>query len=190
MVQITLTNTDLLYLRENYPSLRYSVGDNIISGTLFYDLSYQGVRIKDSYNIQFELSSNDNSILPIVNETEGKILSIAKRKRIPESELHLNNTQGELCIIIPPKEKEKYPDGFNLKIFLGHIEEHLYWISFYDRYEKPPWKDQAHGTEGFIELYRENTSYRTDVKKELERLVERPLNRPELRRIIKKWKLS
>ena len=188
MVQIKLTDDDLLYFRENYPSLKYSAVDNIISGTLFYDLSYQGVRIKDSYNIQFKLSSNDNSILPTVNETEGKILSIARRKRIPESELHLNNTQGELCLIIPPKEKEKYPGGFNLKIFLNHIEEHLYWISFYDRYEKPPWKDQAHGADGYIELYNENSSFRDDVKQLLESIEKRPLSRSEIRRIIKKRK--
>lgn len=185
-MQITLSESDLLHLKDEYPSLRCNSADNSISGEIFFDLTYNKIRIKDQYTIKFDLFSALGSILPKVYETDDKILSIAKRKKIDKSNLHLNNEEGELCIIIPPKEKEKYPNGFNLKEFLKHIEEHLYWVSFYDRFDKGPWKDQDHGFNGFKELYHEDSSYRDDVKNVLETVAKRSLSRAEIRRMVKK----
>ncbi len=185
MVQIELTYNDMSFLEEHYPSLSFVEDSNIITGVLVFDLTYKGIRIKDNYHIEISLHLKDKSILPIVKETENKILKIVKRKGINKEDLHLNNQQGELCLIIPPKEKIRYPNGFELEEFLYHIEEHLYWVSYYERYEKPPLKDQAHGLGGYIQLYHEDHSYRPDVKKMIERLIKRPITRPEFRNFIK-----
>ena len=185
MVQIKLTDSDITFLHREYPTLVYNEGKNTISGVLAFNLNYRGICIKDNYSIEFVLVAKGNSILPIVRETKNRILRIANRKRIKHSELHLNNEKGEMCLIIPPKEKMQYPEGFNLKDFIHHIEEHLYWISYYERYEKPPWREQAHGINGYIQLYSEDYSYRPEVKKAIERELKHPVNRAELRRIIK-----
>ena len=71
---------------------------------------------------------------------------------------------------------------------MKHIEEHLYWISFYDRYNKPPWKDQGHGINGYIELYNEDKSFRPDVKEALEKEHKKAFNRNQIRKIIKNYR--
>ena len=185
MVQITLSDKDKAFLRNEYPSLGYDESKNTISGVLALNHTFNEKRIRERYNIELSLVTKGESILPLVRETKGKILRIAKRKKIDPAELHLNNQKGELCLIIPPKEKKRYPNGFNLREFLRHVEEHLYWVSYFDRYEIPPWKEQAHGIDGYIQLYNEDQSYRPEVKKILEKIAKRPLKRNEIRNVIK-----
>ena len=187
MGEIKITAEDIIYLSDSYPELNYIESENSIAGTLTFDLIYDGIRIKESFDIKISLNSRgDGSILPKVRETNKRILKIAKRKKIPKEDLHLNNDEGELCLIIPLKEKERYPNGFEIKEFIKHIEEHLYWVSFFEKYEKQPWKDQAHGLDGYVELYYEDNSYRPEVKKMIERILEKPLSRSEFRNCIKK----
>ncbi len=189
MEQIELSDRDKALLRENYPGLRIIGSENVIRGILVFNLTYIEKTIKGKFNIEFYLSTVGNKILPIVRETNGEILKIAKRKNIDLKALHVNNEEGELCLIIPPKENKRYPSGFDLKEFLHHIEEHLYWVSFYDRFEKPPWKAQAHGDDGYIELYHEDKSFRPDVIEVLQNRAKHKLSRPEIRRIIRNRKL-
>lgn len=168
MVQIKLTEQEFSFLESEYPDLKLDKGENTISGVLALNCSFNNIPIKAKYDIEFHLEINGNSTLPKVRETGGKILKMAKRKKLSPDDFHLNNKQGELCLIIPAKEKQRYPNGFNLKEYLMHVEEHLYWISYFDRYEEKPWKDQAHGYNGYIELYHEDPSLRSEVKKALE----------------------
>lgn len=188
MVQIKLTEQELSFLESDYPGLKFDIGENTISGVLALNCSYKNIPIKAKYEIEFHLEINVNRTLPRVREAGGKILKMAKRKNQSTDDFHLNNANGELCLIIPVKEKQRYPNGFNLKEFLKHIEEHLYWVSYFDRYEKKPWKDQAHGYKGYIELYHEDRSLRPEIKKALETKEKRSLTRPEIRRIIKNKK--
>jgi len=188
MVQIKLTKQELSFLKSEYPDLKFDTGENTISGVLALNCTYKDIPIKAKYNIEFHLEINGASILPRVRETKGKIIKMARRKNINPVDFHLNNIEGEMCLIIPAKEKQRYPHGFDLKEFLLHIEEHLYWISYFDRYEKKPWKDQAHDYDGYIELYHENHSLRSEVKKALETRENRNLSRAELRRIIRNKK--
>jgi len=58
-------------------------------------------------------------------------------------------------------------------------------VSFYDRYEKPPWKAQAHEIYGYIQLYNEDHSFRPAVKKAIEKKEKHKFSRSEIRRIIK-----
>lgn len=187
-MQIKLTEQEFSFLESEYPNLKFDAGKNTISGVLDLNCSYKDIPIKAKFNIEFHLEINGNSILPRVRETGGKILKMAKRKNLSTDDFHLNNTKGELCLIIPAKEKQRYPNGFNLKEYLMHVEEHLYWISYFDRYEEKPWKDQAHGYDGYIELYHEDRYLRPEVKKALETRENRSLSRPELKRIIKNKK--
>ena len=168
MELIELTEDELNFLSENYPSLFYCKKEATITGTLNFDLTFpdkSGVRIKDSYKIEILLKLSSLTMMPIVRETEKKLINIAKRKKLNIIDLHLNSENGEMCLIIPPKVKERYPNGFNLREFLHHIEEHLYWISYFDRYEKKVWSDQKHGSIGYVQLFKENKKrYRNEVK--------------------------
>jgi hypothetical protein len=170
MGKIILSEDEIIFLSKNYPKLEFNSDKNTISGGLQFDLTYKGKRLQGEYSVKILLYSPEGSCLPTVYEVSGTIQQIANRKKITIQDLHLNSTNGEMCIIIPPKEKERYPNGFDLQKYLYHLEEHLYWITYFDRYEKKPWKDQAHSDIGFLELFKEDKKkYRQDVKLYFER---------------------
>ena len=132
MEQIKLDDEDIQFLTQCYPSLIYVEKEKIIYGEISFCLRFpdnDGILINDSYAIEISLLSRPGSILPSVRETQGRIFGIAERKRIDYHDLHLNNIEGEMCLIIPMKEKERYPNGFDLKIYLENLKQHLYWIS-------------------------------------------------------------
>ncbi len=197
MEKITLSNDEITWLSQKYSKLKFNQSNNTITGKLEFDLVHakgDNVRIKDDYSIEITLHTSDVSCLPTVRETDGKIKRIADRKNIKTEDLHLNSDNGEMCIIIPPKERDRYPNGFELQQYLYHLEEHFYWISYFDRYEKKPWKDQAHSDIGYLELFKENRrKYRQDVKLYFEEKYNIKFNRQQfnyyMRKLLKKNKI-
>ena len=165
---IRLTKEQIEFLDNNYPTLNYETEKNAITGILPFNLQFgeNGEVIIDEYQIEIDLNNVSNLGIPIVKETGDRILGISVAKKIDPIELHLNRINGEMCIIIPPKIKERYPNGFDLQILLEHLQEHFYWISYFEKYNKAPWKASAHGDLGYYELYLENREkYSNDIKK-------------------------
>jgi hypothetical protein len=186
MEQIILNKRDYELISENYPDLTYNKLDNSISGILSFYRSYNDMPILGKYSIEFKLEYGNGSILPKVRETEGKILSMAKRKMESKADFHLSSENGDLCLIFPIKEKEHYPDGFEFMRFLNHLETHLYWVTYYDRYNEKPWKDEPHNSgEALMRAAKENKIYRKELKAMVENKVKRKLSRPEFRRYLK-----
>lgn len=186
MEQIILNKKDYELLSEKYPELTYNKLDNSISGTFNFCRSYKEKTISGKYSIEFKLEYGHGSILPKVRETKGKILSMAKRKIKSEADFHLNSKNGDLCLILPIKEREHYPNGFEFERFLNHLETHLYWVTYYDRYNKKPWKDEPHNPfEALLMAAKENKSYRKELKTAVETREKRKLSRPEFRRYLK-----
>lgn len=179
---IRLTKAQIEFLDENYPTLSYDMKKNAIIGILPFDLQYgdDGEKICDQYAIEIDLNNVYDSTLPKVRETKNRIFNIALAKKMDCVDLHLISFDGEMCIIIPPKIKARYPNGFDLQILLEHLQEHFYWISYYEKYNKPPWKGAGHGRLGYYELYLENREkYSEDLKKYCQ-----CKSRSEFRRII------
>jgi len=168
MLNYRLSTSDIEFLTKEYPKLIYDSERNLIQGTISFDVKYEFVEepaIQGNYDILIDLNSIMGLGLPKIYETKGRIIEIASKKGISHHHLHLNNVNGEMCMIIPPKTKERYPHGFQLKEFLEHTEEHLYWISYFEKYNKKPWKEQGHGEKGYVELYIEDKEkYGKDVK--------------------------
>lgn len=171
MPVLKLTKDNIDYLNQYHPGLKYDETKNTVEGILCFKLKYDKIDevIEDNYAIEIDLNLVSEEGLPIVRETAGKILKIAQLKERHFSDFHLNNDNGEMCMIIPPKVKERYPNGFDLVELLKHIEEHLYWISYFAKYNKAPWPDYGHGPNGYLELYKENKElYSEEVKKYFE----------------------
>jgi len=164
---VRLTDEEVVFLKNEYPSLSYDTEKNIITGNLIFNVKYRELEtIADTYQIEINLNKVRFGV-PIVREIAGRILDIAARRNIPYSELHLNRLSGEMCIIIPPKAVERYPNGFDLKELLKHLEEHLYWVSYVEKYNKEPWKAYGHGDKGYLELFLEDKNkYLGAFKKE------------------------
>ena len=117
---IKLSDNEVFFLQNNYSSLRYDLGKNIITGYLEFAVQYKDEvgkklfeSITDKYQIEIDLNYVTNGI-PIVKETKGRILDLAKQKKINPADLHIDRLSGKICIIIPPEAKERYPRGFNL----------------------------------------------------------------------------
>ena len=192
MGQIILSNNDIEFLRVQHPKLRYSLEDNSISGNLEFDLTYTknaNKSLKGSYSIYFKLETAEGSVLPSVFETENKIVNIAKRKKIRNVDVHLFNINGELCIIHPLCVKVRYPNGFDLVTFLHHLQEHFYWVTYFDRYNVAPWAGQSHGDKCYVELFWQAPNiYSQGVKEYFEQKLRQSLSRPEFRRLMKQKK--
>lgn len=166
MSKIKLSEKDIIFLKKNYPTLTYDKNSNLIIGQLQFHLNYEksNETIRDSYEIEIDLNNVFESCLPKVRETAGRILSIAQKKNLFFGDLHLNSLDGEMCTIIPAKAKEKYPHGFDLSKLLMHVQEHLYWVSYYEKHDKKPWKEYGHGEKGYLELYIEDgETYSEDI---------------------------
>lgn len=174
-----LLKKDIQYLNENYKSLFYDRQAGTINGELSFDLKFNGIIIKVKYKIEILLSEKGLGNLPKVRETENRILNIALRKKLDYRDLHLINKRGFLCLGIPPEIKERYLKGFELEEYLRHIEEHLFWVSFYERYDKAPWQEHGHDIAGLRKLYT-NRKMRPFVKKALGKKT----NRSETRSIL------
>lgn len=173
MQVIKLSRNEVEYLEDKYPTLVYDEKTNNISGIINYELRYdkaRNVEIKDSYEIIIDLAMISKEGLPCVRESAGRILSIAEAKKLSLFDLHLNNYNGEMCIIIPPEVKERYPNGFDLIKYIHHIEEFLYWISYFEKYDEKPWCDYLHTEMGYVQLYKRDTKKYSDcVKKYFEK---------------------
>jgi len=181
---VRLADQDIVFLQNNYPSLIYDAWRNCIAGILKFDVQYKNLEpIADEYHIEINLNRIENGV-PVVREIGNRILDVASRKGIPPEDMHLNSASGEMCIIIPPKAKEKYPNGFDLKILLLHLEEHLYWVSYYEKYDKEPWAAYGHGNKGYLELYLENKKYLNAFQEHFKC----GSSRPEIRRKVKELK--
>lgn len=187
MEQIILTEKDFELLKAKYPDLTYNKLDNSIGGVLSFYRTFNNKPIRGKYSIEFKLECSSASILPKVRETKGKILNMAKRKNKLKEDFHLNSDNGEMCLIFPIKEREHYPVGFDFKRFLNHLETHLYWITYFDRYNAKPWVDEPHDPfEALVKAAKENKIYRKELKMVLEDKNKKKLSRQEFRQILKR----
>jgi 3-deoxy-D-manno-octulosonic acid (KDO) 8-phosphate synthase len=125
--------------------------------------------------------------MPAVREIGKRIRNIAIKKNIRLVDMHIDNND-EICLIIPPLIKEKYPNGFDIETLIKHIQEHLYYISFFDKNNREPWKSYGHGDEGYLELYLENRDKYFDAFKEHFNCKTRPEFRRKLNELKRGYK--
>ena len=185
---IKLTEGDIIILQKLAPDLKYNSYKNIIHGSLSFDLQFgeDGRHIKDKYEIEIDLNRNEHGV-PVVRETEKKIRNIAIQKGIKLVDMHIN-ANDEMCLIIPPKIEEKYPNGFDLERLIYHIQEHLYYISHVERFNSEPWKAYNHGDEGYLDLYLEDRDKYSEVFKCYFQCSSRPDFRRKLKELRKAYK--
>ncbi|MDR1231997.1 MAG: hypothetical protein LBK61_11440 [Spirochaetaceae bacterium] len=157
---LKLSSQAIDMLQEMAPQLRYDGRSNIISGSISFDLRLEDnnnrITIKDTYQIEIDLNNVSRERIPVIKETSGRILGIAQRKGLAPADLHIGD-DGAMCIINPIKIRERYPNGFDLAELIKHIQEHLYWVSYFEKYDKEPWEAYGHGEKGILEAYLENT---------------------------------
>ncbi len=162
-----LTQQDIKWIKEKYPKITIHADKLVIYGIVNFHLKYNGTVLKDEYSVKVKLSCKANSIIPKVSETDGKIKLIAKELSKPLIDMHVDENEDKtLCLCIPQKEKDYFPNGFNFKIFFEQLlEPYLYWVSYYRKFKYPPWEEYAHGMFGYLELYAEGHINFSELKK-------------------------
>jgi len=186
MGRIKLTTDDKYFLETNYPELKKF--ENKIEGEVKFKREYKGVKIQDSYKILIALNLIDeNTNLPRVFIIDAKIKEITEKLKIPQIDLHLIKN-GEICLGMPPEVKKEFPFGFNVVVFMDLIEKHLFFISYFYKFGKPPWPEYAHGEKGLYQYYQEKPKEGFVLIKEKFKLPTRQLTRNKIRELQKKYK--
>lgn len=138
-----ITDSDIIWLKVNYPTLTFYPEDNVLAGELAFSCRYMyHEEITDMYQILVKFNSRE--MLPEVYELSGKILRTSKIMSKSIRDLH-QYEDGRLCLIRWDKLDYWYKNGFNIRDFMKHIQTHLYWTSYVDRYGVEPWPAERHG---------------------------------------------
>lgn len=167
---VKLNKNEIEWLRNNYPQMIYDEERSVIAGLFSINHKYNGINIKDCFNIEVRLYAMRNrEEYPKVYNTDGRIQKIAKRKNMKIQDLHVYS-DNSLCLGLPARFYEYYPEGFNLQFFFKHLSEHLYWVVYYERYNKSPWPAELHGDDAMIELLCENIDDTLQDKMKFEEL--------------------
>lgn len=142
-MDFVINQFDIVWLKVNYPRLTFYPKDNVLAGILKFSCGYADHEtITDSYHILIKFNSRE--MLPEVYELSGKILRTSKIMGKSIRDLH-QYEDGRLCLIRWDKLADWYVNGFNVQDFMRHIETHLYWTSYVDRYGEEPWSAEKHG---------------------------------------------
>lgn len=153
---VKLNDKEIEWLQSNFSQMVYNEERSVISGLFSINHCYNGITIKDSFEIEVRLYEMINrKEYPVVYNPNGRICKIAKRKNMKYEDLHIYKNNS-LCLGLPARFYEYYPNGFELQVFFKHLSEHLYWVSYYERYNVAPWTAELHGNDAFIEYLCEN----------------------------------
>ena len=173
MSEISVSSEEEVWLK-SYPDLTLKRDANGVSivGTLTFDMVFysedhswlinpdekhltHGERIQDSYDVIITFSSKENSSIPRVIETGGRIATVAKRKGVRIIDLHVSS-QGECCLCLDIEEERFFPNGFNLKDFFHKLLiPFFYNQSYFEVHNRWKWGERAHGILAYFQWYAE-----------------------------------
>lgn len=167
-MDFVLSLKDIEWVTTQYPGLKINFESNEIVGDIYLNRSYNGVSLTNIFSIKVILNILPTSILPKVYETSGKLEKIADSLKIVNIEdIHVNSDKS-LCLAIYDREHECFSNQFTIvEFFENCLEPYFFWISYYEKFQKPPWSDYSHGNLGIVELYSENRLDMTSFQKRI-----------------------
>ncbi len=169
-----LSNEDKKWLQDNYPLLKVEKNDShelVIAGVLHFHAYYDEAKdeytynpakvalnnkydIIDSYEI-LVTSSLPGNVLPIVVETKGRILSLARTRKLKLCDLHVNE-HGICCLCPKLFDTIQYPKGINILDFMYDLVVPFFYAqSYFEKYGDWPAGAYSHGDLGILEYYAE-----------------------------------
>lgn len=107
--------------------------------------------IYDVYQILVDC--HDVHFIPEVYETSDRMKAFALRKNIFLPDLHIND-RGNLCLCPRPLEKVRLNESYTIQdFFVRLVMPFFYAQSYYEKFNRWPWKDYSHGDPGILECY-------------------------------------
>jgi len=126
---------------------------NTIRGSLEFNRSFEGISIKDKFEIEIYLPKNFPDDLPLAKEIGG---------RIP-SDFH-KNPDETFCFGAPEEVKRIFRACPTLIGFVRNlVEPYLYSFIYKEKYGKMPWGELSHGEQGILEHYKERFGVSHDI---------------------------
>ena len=143
-------------LTKQYSGLTLADGDYgtwIVQGALSFSATYEGLTIKDKFQIELYIPEDYPDTHPVAKETDG---------RIPK-EFH-TNPDGSLCLGAPLEVRMKFAKKPTL---LGFVSEQvipfLFSFCYWQRHGKMPFGELSHGGEGILEYYAQLFNVTSDI---------------------------
>ncbi|HVU06646.1 MAG TPA: hypothetical protein VHE10_02565 [Candidatus Paceibacterota bacterium] len=137
---------------------------SVWKGTLNIYASYNGLPLKDKFEIKIGIPFNYPNSTPVMSEVGGRTATIIKKYKIKDPrDLHFNIGSETACLCVRQEEKKKFPPGSSLSVFIENLViPYLYGLSHFDMYRKWPWGERSHGVLGMLEFYGENPDKQTE----------------------------
>lgn len=185
-----LSTNEKKWLNDRFPKLElnetekgFTLKGNFIVD-MFYDASIseeyvvfptkEEQRTSDKYIYdvyQILIDYHDAIFIPAVYETEGRIKAFAQRKRMYLADLHIND-RGNLCLCPKPLERVLLNEIYTIQdFFVRLVMPFFYAQSYYEKFNRWPWKDYSHGDPGILECYADHISKVQDKRAFIERTV-------------------
>lgn len=169
------SNNDLLWLKDNYPSLRQA-DKNILKGRLSFQMLFSGGKsyinpqiddvaklvdeknyICDTYQIEIEWP--EDSAIPWVKETSDRITAVAESIGVDIVDLHLFPDK-KFCLASGQDYMRSLEKGLTLEIFFHeYLIPFLFAQSYFAKNNVWPWGQLSHYQWGIIEWLSRQKNY-------------------------------
>ena len=163
-----ITDSDLRWLRSNFPNLYYEANSQKILGELGFCAVYDNESgkitiadlteetdflIRDVFEVEICLDELDMNGWPKVYEVSEKYHRIAKKCEVPIIDLHIYPDDGACCLGITYRDsKQLCIKGFLHELVIPFFYRLSYTDQFgIDRARKDLWGEYSHGDTGQIE---------------------------------------
>jgi len=147
---VRLTSVDLQVFLTAYPGMLLAPTMNgviVLAGTFDFEASWEGVVVKDSYDLRIEVGSYPE-VLPVVFENGGRI-----PRRIDE---HVFESSGRLCLGSELRLRQIIGPNFNLMTFADQcVVPFLYAATRRASEGRFVFGELSHGHAGLFEDYQE-----------------------------------
>ena len=132
----------------------FRTGPGSVEGELIVHAVYDGVEIKDRFQVRITCQNPLSKRVPALFEIGGRTNAIMAKWSIEDaSDLH-RNPEGSACVCVRQEERERFPAGADLAHFIeGLCRDYLYGLAFFEMHGHWPWGERSHGALGILEFY-------------------------------------
>ncbi len=157
----TISDDEIEEIGRRHPYLILTREQELLGwkGVLYFNRSYEGVVIEDSFEVAIAVPATYPTTLPFVWETGGRLREIAEKWRdkvLGLADLHVYPSNGSVCLGAPLELQERCPLGAPFFQFIDDlVVPYFYGLSHFEKHGRWPWGERSHGILGLLESYGE-----------------------------------
>lgn len=177
---IMITNEEIKWLSDNFPSLHVDEEGGVIEGTLIVNSVYDDVTNKFT---AFPKPGIAYAGTYLTDEYKIKITKSDKERRVPKLQVFIDQSKwlskrhfydtglGRACVAGPVEEDDLFTRGYSFyEYFEIFVIQFLYAQSYFDDYNKWPWFAYSHNAAGILQSFDKSDKTKLQTSACLERL--------------------